>query len=83
MHYTQTGMRSRPELCCHPSGWGWSHQWVLFSCPPQVCINQAFGLIGMVTGAFPKERKVVERERMGNAYHISAYFLAKVSTATA
>lgn len=37
----------------------------------------------MVTGAFPKERKVVERERMGNAYHISAYFLAKVSTATA
>jgi hypothetical protein len=55
---------------------------VWFSCPPQVCINQAFGLIGMVTGAFPKERKVVERERMGNAYHISAYFLAKVSTAT-
>jgi hypothetical protein len=35
----------------------------------------------MVTGAFPKERKVVERERMGNAYHISAYFLAKVATA--
>lgn len=46
----------------------------------QVCINQAFGLIGMVTGAFPKERKVVERERAGNAYHISAYYLAKVSS---
>jgi hypothetical protein len=81
MHYTQTGMRSGPEFCCHPPGWGWSNLGLFFG-PVQVCINQAFGLIGMVTGAFPKERKVVERERMGNAYHISAYFLAKVSTAT-
>jgi ATP-binding cassette subfamily G (WHITE) protein 2 len=44
-----------------------------------VTINQAFGLITTVCGTFPKERKIVLRERACNSYHISAYYLAKVS----
>eukprot|EP00952_Eustigmatos_sp_NYUAD-ZCMA_P011307 46003-Eustigmatos_ZCMA.PRE.1 len=40
--------------------------------------QQAFGLVGNVTGAFPKERKIVDRERASNSYHISAYYMAKV-----
>jgi hypothetical protein len=43
-----------------------------------VTINQAFGLITTVCGTFPKERKIVLRERGSNSYHISAYYLAKV-----
>lgn len=43
-----------------------------------VTINQAFGLITTVCGTFPKERKIVLRERACNSYHISAYYLAKV-----
>lgn len=43
-----------------------------------VTINQAFGLITTVCGTFPKERKIVLRERCSNSYHISAYYLAKV-----
>jgi ATP-binding cassette subfamily G (WHITE) protein 2 len=44
-----------------------------------VTINQAFGLITTVCGTFPKERKIVLRERACNSYHISAYYLAKVN----
>lgn len=43
-----------------------------------VTINQAFGLITTVCQTFPKERKIILRERACNSYHISAYYLAKV-----
>ena len=43
-----------------------------------ISINQVVTLIGSYCGTFPKERKLVEKERNSNAYHISAYFIAKV-----
>jgi hypothetical protein len=41
-------------------------------------INQNFGSVVAVLGAFPKERDVVGRERSGRAYTMLSYFIAKV-----
>jgi len=42
-----------------------------------VTINQAFGAMFPVLSLFPKEYKIVSRERASKSYHISAYYIAK------
>eukprot|EP00301_Raphidiophrys_heterophryoidea_P000122 c10063_g1_i1.p1 GENE.c10063_g1_i1~~c10063_g1_i1.p1 ORF type:complete len:733 (+),score=201.68 c10063_g1_i1:101-2200(+) len=40
-------------------------------------VNQTFGALTAVLGTFFKDLAVIERERAGKAYHVSAFYLAK------
>ncbi|KAM3572725.1 hypothetical protein VYU27_005304 [Nannochloropsis oceanica] len=43
-----------------------------------VAINQAFGNLQSVIQVFPLEKYIVQKERAAKAYHLSAYYFAKL-----
>lgn len=43
-----------------------------------IIINLGFGAVNGVVNTFPKEKRIVNRERSGHAYDTVTYFLAKV-----
>lgn len=48
---------------------------LLFFC----CVNQAIFAPLLAANSFPSERAIILRERAGGAYHVSAYFVAKMA----
>eukprot|EP01041_Mallomonas_annulata_P001000 gene1000-1966_t len=45
-----------------------------------VCLNQSFGGMMAVLNTFPREKIIMNRERVGRAYDTTSYFLAKFIT---